>query len=151
MSLNKRGAALFQVLIITALLAGMSAMILRLSLSRTIASRKARHVIAAQSVIESCMAQVNAVWAAKTPEAYARDLAACQMCDPIKDGSANCSAENQANKKYTCTGIQAVDDDDVTYTVTAEMDESEQGAGKPPCKITYYVTADDNKDARQTL
>ncbi len=86
---NNRGAALLQVLILSAILAGMATMILRVTLSRSVASKQVRHQITAQKMIESCMAQVNMFWASKTPEAYARDLGQCQMCDPTKDGVAN--------------------------------------------------------------
>ncbi len=145
MLLNKRGAALLQVLIVTAILAGMSAMILRLSLSRTITSRQTRHVINAQSVIESCMAEVNAIWASKTPTAYARDLAACQMCDPTADrtdeGGA-CPAVDVkvgsydilAYKTHTCSVTLS---DTQTYQVLAVMDNN--GLTSQPCKITYYI------------
>lgn len=153
MLLNKRGAALLQVLIVTAILAGMAALILRLSLARTITSRQTRHVVNAQLVIESCMAQVNAVWAAKTPEAYARDLAACQMCDPTADGP-NCTAANDANKKYICSSVSL--DDDRAYKVEAKMEENEDADIPQPCKITYTVsnvdsTQDNTQGARQTL
>lgn len=139
MFLNKRGAALFQVLIVTAILAGMAAMILRLSLSRTINSRKARHTIAAQTLIESCMAKVNALWAAKTPEAYARDLKACQMCDPTVDASAGCSGADSAHQIYTCENIDIYNQSD-NYTVTAKIETVDGGSSNnPPCKITYTI------------
>lgn len=87
---NNRGAALLQVLILSAILAGMATMILRVTLSRSVASKQVRHQITAQKMIESCMAQVNMFWASKTPEAYARDLAECQMCDPDADREGGC-------------------------------------------------------------
>lgn len=141
---NKRGAALLQVLIVTAILAGMSAMILRLSISRTITSRQTRHIVTAQAVVEACMAEVNTIWAAKTPAAYARDLAACRMCDPAATGS-DCNAENQY--KHICSIKPSTRHD--FYTVEAKMESSEAGA-KQPCKITYTITNSTN-DARQTL
>ncbi len=141
---SKRGAALLQVLIITAILAGMSAMILRLALSRTITSRQTRHTVNAQAVIEACMAEVNTLWAAKTPVAYERDLAACQMCAP---GTGDCVNTDNAHKKHTCTGVKLFDGGP-TYTVRAEMDSS--GLSEPPCKITYTIT-NATGDARQTL
>ncbi len=140
---NKRGAALLQVLIITAILAGMSVMILRLSLSRTMTSRQTRHVINAQTVIESCMAKVNTFWADKTPVAYARDLEKCQMCEP---GVGSCDGTDDAHKKYICTTVALTDGQ--SYTVTAEMSKVE---GDPqPCRITYTITNDDG-NARTTL
>ena len=139
MLLNKRGAALLQVLIVAAILAGMSAMILRLSLSRTITSRQTRRTIQAQSVIEACMAQVNAMWAAKTPVAYARDLAACQMCDPATDQEAGCpgAGETSPQQIYTCS--IPLFKDQSPYTVEARIEPSNNGTGKPPCKITYTI------------
>ncbi len=141
MLLNKRGAALLQVLIVAAILAGMSAMILRLSLSRTITSRQTRHTMMAQSVIESCMAEVNAIWATKTPVAYARDLAACQMCDSSTDSGYGCESGNDANgfpkkQKHTCY-VEISKQHNITYTVEAKM-ESVAGASQP-CKITYTI------------
>ena len=135
---SKRGAALLQVLIVTAILAGMSAMILRLALSRTITSRQTRHVINAQAVIEACMAEVNTLWAAKTPAAYERDLAACQMC--ASGGS--CTEP----KKHICTVALT---DQQSYTVTAEM-SGPNNSDPQPCRITYTIT-NATGDARQTL
>ena len=124
---------------------------MRLSLSRTISSRKARHAIAAQTVIESYMAEVNMLWAAKTPEAYVRDLDKCQMCDPAADAEAGCVSANDKHKNYTCNNIDIYDEDD-DYTVEAKIESSESGATEP-CKITYTITHTTNgvSDARQTL
>ena len=63
---NKRGAALMQVLLITMILAGMATMLLRASLSRTASARKTRRAVTAEMLIESCMAEVNALWASKS-------------------------------------------------------------------------------------
>jgi len=134
MLLNKRGAALLQVLIVTAILAGIAAMVLRLSLSRTITSRQTRHVINAQTVIESCMAEVNTMWAAKTPEAYARDLKDCQMCDQTADASAGCDDTNY--QKHTCT--ISLFEAGSSYTVEAKIARSNE-ADRPRCKITYTI------------
>lgn len=93
---NKRGVALLQVLIITAILAGMATMILRATLSRQITSRQTRHNITSQLVIESCMAEVNNLWASKTPETYQADLAACRMCVGCETYPDNSSLEDNA-------------------------------------------------------
>ncbi len=85
MMLNKRGAALLQVLIISAVLAGISAMVLRATLSRTVNARRTRHTISSQMIIENAMAQVNARWASLTPETYAKYLASCIL---------KCNSEN---------------------------------------------------------
>lgn len=109
---NNRGAALLQVLILSAILAGMATMILRVTLSRSVASKQVRHQITAQKMIESCMAQVNMFWASKTPEAYARDLSQCQMCSTasVTNGGDACSGTSTdvagvnfpSNKVYDC-------------------------------------------------
>ncbi|MBP5404045.1 MAG: hypothetical protein J6Y17_03025 [Elusimicrobiaceae bacterium] len=138
---NKRGAALLQVLIISAVLAGMATMILRAVLSRTVASRQSRHTVTVQMAIESCMAQVNEIWAAKTPEAYAYDLANCQMCDPTKDTAGGCVAtpkvkvtdkgpEVDANKVHVCSF------ENINAAVYAVMDS---GDANSKCKITWYI------------
>lgn len=59
MRLNKRGVALLQVLIISAVLAGLSAMILRAVMSRTSTARQTRRTVSAQLIIESCMAEIH--------------------------------------------------------------------------------------------
>ena len=63
-----------QVLLITVILAGITTMLLRASLSRTASARKTRRQVSAQVLIQSCMAQVNDLWTAKTPEAFRRDI-----------------------------------------------------------------------------
>lgn len=132
--LNKKGAALLQVLILSTILAGMVTMILRVTLSRTTASQKVQHQVKVQEKMESCMAEVNIFWASKTPEAYKRDLTACQMCDPTADSSGDCSSGSvnvsgksfAGNRVYHCTadGVVAV---------------MENGDSNAPCKITYVV------------
>ena len=146
MLVNKRGAALLQVLIVTAILTGMAALILRLSLARTITSRQTRHIINAQTVVESCMAEVNSIWAAKTPEAYARDLAVCQMCKP---GAEDCTNGEDGNyQKHICSVSL---DADLDYTVEAKIEKiGSSSSSTPPCKITYTITNSTN-NARQTL
>ena len=124
---SRRGVALLQVLIVTALLAGMSAMILRASLSRTVTARQTRHQVISQMVIEACMAEVSNIWAAKTSEAYARDLASCQMCP---SSSGDCPSA----KTHTCS----VNVSGTTYTVNATF-----AAGGPDssglCRLNYSI------------
>lgn len=134
---NNRGAALLQVLILSAILAGMATMILRVTLSRSVASKQVRHQITAQKMIESCMAQVNMFWASKTPEAYTRDLAECQMCSTE---SVNCSGENTevfgvnfpSNKVYDCGSITG--EQDTSRNVKAVI----SGSGGN-CQIEYVI------------
>lgn len=77
MHLNKRGVALLQVLIVAAILAGLSAMILRVVLSRTLVARQNRRTVSAQMLIERCMAEVNYNLAKQDPENYAKSLDGC--------------------------------------------------------------------------
>ncbi|MBP5429728.1 MAG: hypothetical protein J6Y25_02400 [Elusimicrobiaceae bacterium] len=147
---NKRGVALLQVLVVAALLAGMAAMILRVSLSRTIVARQNRKTITAQMLIESCMAQVNAVWADKLPEEYARDLGACQMCQS-EGNTANCPAalpagDNTAISKnaYRCQIPYPQDSTQPYRVVTAQMTSVPKEIetynwATAPCKITYSI------------
>ena len=140
MFLNKRGAALLQVLIVSALLAGMATMILRATLSRTLSARQARHSVFVQKMVENCMGQVSRVWAAKTPEAYARDLAACQMCDTTADDDADCPSANvtvagvelEGNKVYQCGTISIGPVSAPVFAVISDEDGD-------PCTITYVV------------
>ena len=71
---NKKGAALMQVLLITMVLAGITTALLRVTLSRTSSARQLRRVALAESLIQSCMAEVNSLWSKKTIEAFSRDL-----------------------------------------------------------------------------
>ncbi len=117
--LNKRGAALFQVLIVSAILAGIAAMVLRSSLSRTLSARQMRHTISAQIAIEACMAEINNLWAAKTPEQYAEDLDVCRFYQ---------SSETNITS-YTCE----VSGKEITATI------SPSGDSEAKCKIEYTI------------
>lgn len=108
MRLNKRGMALLQVLIVAAILAGMAAMILRVSLSRTITARQTRRTVSSQLLIENCMAEVNALWATKTPEAYARDLANCEMLPGINNYYCNEFPVSVFNSESETEGYEVV-------------------------------------------
>ena len=98
---NKRGAALMQVLLITVILAGITTMLLRASLSRTASARKTRRQVSAQVLIQSCMAQVNDLWTAKTPEAFRRDMEMGIMYCKGNGTEDGCPEEDQV-KELTC-------------------------------------------------
>ena len=76
---NRKGAALLQVLLVTAILGGMVAMLLRASLSRTTSGRRTRKEVSYELLIEACRAEVNMMWSRKTPWAFERDMAGCWM------------------------------------------------------------------------
>ncbi len=104
MKLNKKGAALMQVLLVALILSGIATMLLRASLSRTTSARKTRRTVSAQVLIQTCMAEVNALWGAKTPEAYYRDMQGdsngpYMYCKTV-NANGGCDA---AEPTYTCT------------------------------------------------
>ena len=142
---NKKGVALLQVLVVTAILAGLATMILRASLSRTITSRQMRHQVNVQQAIESCMAEVNNIWASKTPKVYADDLAACRIC-----GGSDCPTgvvDNNsvydlpdgetvpANTVHTCNVSLAAGG---SITVQARFVSNYDGTNKR-CQLKYTV------------
>ena len=76
---NKKGVALLQVLIIAAVLAGLSTMILRAIMPRTRSARMLRRTVEAQMLIEACRKEIAEIWARKTPQQFADDLANCRF------------------------------------------------------------------------
>lgn len=133
---NKRGAALFQVLIVAAILAGISAMVLRASLSRTLTARQVRHTVSAQLLMESCMAEVNNLWAAKTPEQYAEDLAACRFYadEGAPVTTFNCKSNNARSGR--------TDASFVSYNIVATISTSTASA----CEIKYTIQKGTNNE-----
>jgi type II secretory pathway pseudopilin PulG len=118
---NKRGAALMQVLLVTAILAGIATFILRASLSRTSNARRTRRTISAQLLIDSCMAEVNTLWSAKTPEAFFTDMNNCKMHNNLdtyicKIDDAESSSQYKVVAKMTGSGGNC----QVSYTVKDE-------------------------------
>ena len=133
---NKKGAALLQVLLVTVILAGMATMLLRASLSRTTAARKTRRTVSAQMLVNSCMAQINSMWAAKSPEMFARDMNQCIMY--CKDASTGTCPIAQVEKTYKCN----ISLNGQTYTVTAAFDSTGTDAtinADNKCKLTYTI------------
>lgn len=138
---NKRGAALLQVLLVSAVLAGMATMLLRASLSRSSNSRRTRRTVAANLLINRCQMEVDAIWGAKTPQAFARDLKNCYMT--CSSPNATNSVCNSGSKVHTCIYPVDLDGDsltDVTYTIEAKFVDNAPTNGM--CKLTYTVTDD---------
>ena len=123
---NKRGAALMQVLLVTAILAGIATFILRASLSRTSNARRTRRTISAQLLIDSCMAEVNTLWSAKTPEAFFTDMANCKMHNNLDT--------------YTCK-IADGEKSGSYYKVVAKMTK-DTATGN--CQVSYTVKDETN-------
>ncbi len=135
---NKKGAALLQVLLITAVLAGMATMLLRASLSRTTAARKTRRLVSAQMLVNSCMAEVNTLWSIKSPEAFARDMNQCIMYCNSNSVISSCPADSQVKShecKITVAGTE--------YTVTAEFtQDSPTLDGGKKCELVYSIESE---------
>ena len=131
---SKKGAALLQVLLVTAVLAGIATMLLRASLSRTSAVHQVKRTMTAEMLVESCMAEVNSYWAGKSSAAFARDMNACIMrC--TESGIPVTCPEDKKRREYTGTPSFK----NTQYTVTATISGSE-GA----CEIKYEVNGADN-------
>lgn len=105
MFMNKKGAALMQVLLVTIILAGIATMLLRAILSRTTTAFQTRKVVSGQILVESCMAEVNTLWSKKTPEAYLTDF---------NNGIMYRDTAGAAKTSYTCR-IPIPDTDPVEY------------------------------------
>ncbi len=137
---NKKGAALLQVLLVTAILAGMATMLLRASLSRTTAARKTRRTVSAQLLVQSCMAEVNTLWSLKSTETFARDLRQCLMYCDSSDVTSTCPAANSV-RTHECS----YDLNGETYKVLAEFtttSPTEDSSTK--CKLVYTITSDND-------
>lgn len=89
-----------QVLLMTVILAGLMAMILRANLSRTASARKTRRQASAQVLIQSCMTRVNDLWTSKSPEAFRRDIEQGIMYCKGTSTNLNCPA---ADRETTLT------------------------------------------------
>ena len=131
---NKKGAALMQVLLMTMILAGMATMLLRASLSRTISARKTRRTVSATVLIEACMAEVNAIWSAKTADAYMRDLEKGWIyCSELDSTDKTKCAAGKEVTEYKCTIANPYKSQDgYDYEVTAKFDANKS--------LVYTVT-----------
>ena len=143
MKLNKKGAALMQVLLITVILAGIATMLLRASLSRTTSARRTRRTVSAQALIQSCMAEVNSLWSKKTPEAFTRDLNGVgnggkpyMYCNGGSDPS-TCPAANVV-EKYTCAIANPYGGSN--FIVEAYFDEDAKANYGEMRQIVYEIT-----------
>ena len=146
---NKKGAALLQVLLVAAVLAGLATMLLRVSVARTNAARHTYRTVSAQLLISRCQAEVNALWSGKTEVAFARDLAGCKMY--CKTYSHNVCSEWEDT--YTCSYTQRVDGQDIAYTGTATIGFPNNGSQNDngQCELTYEVTEDNTSGAEVAL
>lgn len=145
MKLNKKGAALMQVLLITIILAGIATMILRATLSRTSSARRTRRAVSAQVLIQTCMAEVNSLWSKKTPEAFRRDLSGSDngnvpymYCSGSGTGS-TCPSGNRV-EDYVCTIDNPYGGDDYKVRAYFEKDNTASGAsGGTMWQLVYEI------------
>ena len=133
---SKKGAALFQVLLITVVLAGMATMLLRASLSRTSSMRQSRRTVSAQLLINTCMSEINTLWSVKKPEIFARDRENCYMWCNAEEGETCTLTGSSANasRSYTCQ----VSNGGNEYNVEAKFTGTSSTADG--CELTYTIT-----------
>lgn len=157
---NKKGAALLQVLLVTAILAGMATMLLRASLSRSTSVRNTRQNVSKELLIEACQAEINIMWSYKKPEVFQRDLAGCWMnCSvPFTEDESGDSfngtdyttskcytAPTNATRTYTCSAR----DNGVPVTATFLEPSSDENKGPDgQCILTYTIGKQDFENAQ---
>ena len=134
---SKKGAAILQVLLLAAVLAGIATMLLRFAVGRTASARHNRRMVAGQLAIQSCMAEVNEIWVDKSPEAFERDMNECIFNCKSGDAGFNnpsvpCSEENR-EREYKCV-ISTFDGNDSDHAVTATISGT-----NGDCEITYSL------------
>ena len=146
MMLNKKGAALMQVLLVTAILAGMATMLLRAKLGRTGASRKVRRSIAAQMLIKSCQAEVNTIWSMKTPEEFAWAMDKCAMrclsnLTPNDSGELECPGMGSIVRSHRCHphDLNELSGQAKRYQVEAVFTGSTGDAASGLCELKYNL------------
>ena len=122
---TKKGAALVQVLLVTVILAGMTAMLLRVSLSRTNTARRLNNMVVRQMLVNACQAEVNALWGAKKDRVFSEHLNSCYMYG--------------TSREYTCQ-TKAVEG--TNYQVKATF-TSEAPDANNQCALTYTITIPD--------
>jgi hypothetical protein len=130
MLLSKKGAALLQVLLVTAVLAGIASLMLRATISRSTVSRQTRRIVSSQVLVDSCAAEVNVFWGAKIPVVFARDVKQCIMYCKSGDVTNDC-IDSEKVTQYTC---QPKTYNGTGYTVKATMSGNDGN-----CRITYEV------------
>lgn len=131
--LNRRGVALLQVLVVSAVLAGLSAMVMRVLLSRAATARQTRRTVISQMLIESCMAEVNDRLAnlpiqddsVNHIKGYATVLDRCQF-----------SWLDDTPNEFACQRTPFPGGD--TYTIKVQIG-SRMESGQKKCVITYDI------------
>ncbi|MBR4592363.1 MAG: type II secretion system protein [Elusimicrobiaceae bacterium] len=132
---NKKGAALLQVLLVTVILAGLAAMLLRASLSRSSTARKTRREVTSQLIISSCQAEVNSLWSIKSRDVFVRDLEECWMvCPEDPDDGQACDLNPNSKREYECNDVSI---NGVNYAIKALFTDTQPDPTTGQCPITY--------------
>lgn len=132
MLLSKKGAALLQVLLVAAVLAGISVLLLRTTLSRTSSSNQTRRAIKAKLQIEACMAEVNQFWGLKKPEIFVRDYKQCIFY--CKEGAGNTDFTKDCDNSYKVKSYECFKDIDGMPKVEAVISGNDGD-----CEIKYTI------------
>lgn len=130
---NNRGAALLQVLMLSALLAGLAVMVLRVTLSRQVTARQVRHSVGVRMAVSSCIAQINEMWAVMTPAQYEQSLNSCSM--PPYHGN-NCDGGAAVAGEWYCRVQPFNQQVCVTARMRAKLPEDSTDS---PCRIDFTV------------
>ena len=134
-----------QVLLITVILAGIATMLLRVVLSRTTSARQTRKAALAEQAIQSCMAEINSLWAMKSAPTFVRDMALGDVNGPYffctaPDAADVCPQANQV-RDYYCK-FAPDSNSDYWYTVHASFQPEEvpdADSTKPAHKVWRLV------------
>lgn len=132
---NNRGAALLQVLMLSALLAGLAVMVLRATLSRQVTARQTRHALGVHQAVTSCIAEINDMWALMTPDTYKDRLSTCSM-PPYPAGQPVCGDSAVAGEWYCQVNPFA---EGSGVCVTARMRPKTTTETNSPCEIEFVV------------
>lgn len=135
---NSRGAALLQVLMLSALLAGLSVMVLRATLSRQVTARQTRHAVGAEAAVEACNAEIQNMWAVMNPETYKNQLSSCLMPTQQAMPAACGEIDPPTDHKTWYCGVNPYNSATKSYCVKAVIATREGGASSP-CQISFAV------------
>ncbi len=133
---DKKGAALLQVILVTAILVGMATLLLRASLSRTSSARLTRRAVVSQLLIESCQARLNGWLSLKNQNEFQADLSECLLDCSAARTNGQCPNAHRINT-YNCFGNDGVQIEGNTYFVTATMGRLNNNNSQ--CTITYEI------------
>ncbi len=148
--LSKKGSALMQVLLVTAVLAGIATMLLRASISRTSAAHQVKRNVSAQLLVESCMSEVQSIFAHQTPNEFIKNMQECMFdCETTEEKRTN--FYNNPDPNVQCSndpynGVSqnehdcSLEENGTNHNVAAVINKDANGK----CQITYTVYSTGN-------